>query len=72
MPSEQTSPTAGPTLLRGTAMRIIWGGLDQGKTNQEEEELNDWWSNEHLPERLAINGFRRTCRFHAMRDGLSQ
>ena len=39
MASEQTAVTNGPGLLRGTAMLIIWGGLDREKTN-EEEELN--------------------------------
>jgi hypothetical protein len=72
MASEQTPITNGPGFLRGTAMLIIWGGLEKGKTNEEEEELNDWWSNEHLPERLAINGFLRTRRFHAIKNGLSQ
>lgn len=72
MAPKKTPSTNGPTFLRGAAMLIIWGGLDLGKTNEEEEELNDWWSNEHLPERLAINGFLRTRRFHAVKDGLSQ
>ncbi|KAK5056733.1 hypothetical protein LTR84_012265 [Exophiala bonariae] len=72
MASKQTLSMNGPTFLRGSAMLIIWGGLDQGKTNKEEEELNDWWSNEHLPERLAIDGFLRTRRFHALREGISQ
>jgi hypothetical protein len=68
----EISSKKGPTFLRGSAMLIIWGGLDQGKTNEEEEELNDWWSNEHLPERLAIDGFLRTRRFYALREGVSQ
>lgn len=72
MASEQTAVANGPSFLRGTAMLIIWGGLDRGKTNEDEEELNDWWSNEHLPERLAIDGFLRTRRFHAIKNGLSQ
>lgn len=72
MASEQTPIVNGPTFLRGTAILIIWGGLDEGKTAAEEEELNDWWSNEHLPERLAIKGFLRTRRFHALKNGLSQ
>ena len=70
MASEQTGVANGPTFLRGPAMLIIWGGVDNDKTN--EQELNDWWSNEHLPERLAIKGFHRTRRFYAVKNGLSQ
>ena len=49
--------------LRGSAMLIIWGGVDDASV--DEESLNDWWTNEHLPERLAIPGFLRTRRFYA-------
>jgi hypothetical protein len=42
---------------------IIWGS----QTNlpiPDERALNDWWTNEHLPERLAIPGFHRTRRYY--------
>ncbi|KIX09713.1 uncharacterized protein Z518_00794 [Rhinocladiella mackenziei CBS 650.93] len=56
--------------LRGTAMLVIWGGVDDKTT--DEDDLNAWWTNEHLPERLAIPGFQRTRRFHALQNGQSQ
>ncbi|KAL2423828.1 hypothetical protein ABEF94_008553 [Exophiala dermatitidis] len=54
------------TLLRGTASLIIWGSIKKKTTTTsttvDEEALNAWWTNEHLPERLAIPGFLRTRR----------
>ncbi|KAL2394039.1 hypothetical protein ABEF93_002695 [Exophiala dermatitidis] len=55
--------TSNKTLLRGTASLIIWGSVDG--TAVDEEALNAWWTNEHLPERLAIPGFLRTRRYYA-------
>jgi len=49
--------------LRGDAVLVIWGGVDPDQT--DEEELNAWWTNEHLPERLGIPGFERTRRFYS-------
>jgi hypothetical protein len=66
----QTPLIKGTKFLRGPAMLIIWGGASQTIAN--EDELNDWWTNEHLPERLRITGFLRTRRFYSLRDGLSQ
>lgn len=34
-----------------------------------EEELNDWYDTEHLPERAAIEGFETARRFTSLGDG---
>lgn len=46
-------------------MLVIWGSLDPSNTSVDENALNAWWTNEHLPERLAIPGFHRTRRYFA-------
>ncbi|KAL2004568.1 hypothetical protein VTN00DRAFT_3453 [Thermoascus crustaceus] len=52
--------------LRGAGILVISGSVD-GKTTNE-EELNDWWTNEHLPERLGIPGFLHARRYYAPGD----
>ncbi|KAI1622050.1 hypothetical protein EDD37DRAFT_503725 [Exophiala viscosa] len=59
------------SFLRGSAILIIWGGIDND-SNIDEEALNAWWTNEHLPERLSIAGFHRTRRFYTLRNAQSQ
>ena len=44
-----------------TGSLVLWGEIDPTKT--DEDALNDWWTNEHLPERLALPGFRRARRY---------
>ncbi|OAP61492.1 hypothetical protein AYL99_03695 [Fonsecaea erecta] len=56
--------TAGPSLLRGSAVLIIWGGVPGYEDAKRERDLNDWWTYEHLPERLALPGFQRTRRYY--------
>lgn len=51
------------SLLRGSAILIIWGS-QSNLSIPDERALNDWWTNEHLPERLAIPGFHRTRRYY--------
>ncbi|KAJ9617309.1 hypothetical protein H2200_001030 [Cladophialophora chaetospira] len=51
------------SLLCGSAILIIWGSQNNLSIS-EERELNDWWTNEHIPERLAIPGFHRTRRYY--------
>lgn len=50
------------TLLLGSAMLVNWGGFEP--RGVDELSLNDWWTNEHLPERLNIPGFLRTRRYY--------
>jgi hypothetical protein len=42
----------------------IWNDIDPG----DEREFNDWYTREHLPERLAIPGFRRGRRYVRWED----
>jgi hypothetical protein len=57
------------SLLRGSAILIIWG-RQSNLSIPDERALNDWWTNEHLPERLAIPGFHRTRRYYyTSKDG---
>jgi hypothetical protein len=41
---------------------VLWGKIDT--TSTDEDALNDWWTNEHLPERLQLPGFKRARRYH--------
>lgn len=34
-----------------------------------EEEFNDWYDTEHLPERAALPGFETACRYRGIGDG---
>lgn len=49
--------------LRGDGLLVLWGGVDSQTV--DEEAMSDWWTNEHLPERLAIPGFLRARRYYA-------
>jgi hypothetical protein len=73
----QPKPTTTTSFLHGTAMLVIWGSVDHPSTTNtdtdtnsntttavDETALNAWWTNEHLPERLAIPGFHRTRRYY--------
>ncbi|KIW74482.1 hypothetical protein Z517_12422 [Fonsecaea pedrosoi CBS 271.37] len=58
------------TLPRERGMMVIWGEVQDKST--DEEDLNEWWTYEHLPERLAISGFRRARRYYSVEDAKSQ
>ncbi|KAI4931308.1 hypothetical protein J4E85_003898 [Alternaria conjuncta] len=49
---------------------ILWGSVDSATIDQD--ALNDWWTNEHLPERVCLPGFQRARRYRAQKrsDGL--
>lgn len=57
---------ASTSSLLGNGMLVIWGDVDSN--NVDEEALNEWWTNEHLSERLSINGFRRARRYYSGDD----
>lgn len=59
-----TATRRGP--LAGTAALLVWGEIPADRTNCL-DGLNNWWTNEHLPERLALPGFHRARRY-AHRD----
>lgn len=50
--------------FRGKGLLALWGCIDPATTN--ETDLNDWWTNEHLPERLRLPGFERARRYRAV------
>lgn len=56
-----TSSETGSRGLRGEAALVLWGdgdpALDAG--------FNDWYTHEHLPERIAVPGFLRARRYVA-------
>ncbi|KIW79751.1 hypothetical protein Z517_06365 [Fonsecaea pedrosoi CBS 271.37] len=62
MSSSSAAPS--PSLLRGSAVLIIWGRVHGYEDPGVERLLNDWWTYEHLPERLALPGFHRTRRYY--------
>ncbi|KAI4667022.1 uncharacterized protein J4E79_001703 [Alternaria viburni] len=49
---------------------ILWGSVDSATVDPD--ALNDWWTNEHLPERVCLPGFQRARRYRAHKpsDGL--
>ncbi|KAF8214350.1 hypothetical protein K438DRAFT_1803255 [Mycena galopus ATCC 62051] len=47
--------------LAGAGLLIIWGSISP--TEVDEPTFNDWWTNEDLPQRLALPGFLRCRRF---------
>jgi hypothetical protein len=58
--------TTGPRGLLGEAALALWGGIEPSR----EAEFNDWYTHEHLPERIAIPGFLRARRYvESLRDG---
>ena len=54
------------SFLIGSAALVVWGEVDSIQI--DESALNDWWTNEHLPERLSIPGFMRARRYYARDD----
>jgi hypothetical protein len=54
-----TSPE--PGRLWGEAVLALWGDGDPA----QDEGFNDWYTHEHLPERIAIPGFLRARRYVA-------
>ncbi|KAF1848764.1 uncharacterized protein K460DRAFT_384784 [Cucurbitaria berberidis CBS 394.84] len=66
MSSALTPP---PSRLQGQGLLVLWGRIDSAVT--DEDALNDWWTNEHLPERLRLPGFQRARRYHSLdiKDG---
>ncbi|KIW65506.1 hypothetical protein PV04_07761 [Phialophora macrospora] len=51
------------SFLRGPAVLVLWGAVNPQRV--DEAALNAWWTNEHLPERLAIPGFLQMRRYFA-------
>ena len=45
--------------LMGSAVLALWGNADP----EMEEGFNDWYTHEHLPERIGIPGFLRARRY---------
>ena len=52
------------TFLIGEGALLIWT-TDSTRFGPDEAELNRWWTNEYLPERLACPGFMRARRYYA-------
>ncbi|MQA09714.1 MAG: hypothetical protein GEU98_14410 [Pseudonocardiaceae bacterium] len=51
--------------LLGAGALTLWGETDPGA----EDEFNDWYTHEHIPERMAVPGFLRARRYvEAVRD----
>lgn len=58
-----SSPSNNPTPSTGGDL-ILWGSIDRASV--DEDALNDWWTNEHLPERLQLPGFQLARRYRAL------
>ncbi|KAL6157167.1 hypothetical protein ACJBU6_04733 [Exserohilum turcicum] len=59
MASPQTPATSSPQ-----GLLILWGSVDPASV--DERALDDWWTNEHLLERLRLPGFQRARRYRAL------
>lgn len=47
--------------VRGNAVLLLWGHISPAAIYLN--DLDAWWSHEHLPERLSIPGFNRARRY---------
>ncbi|NMH97732.1 DUF4286 family protein [Pseudonocardia acidicola] len=47
--------------LRGEGLLALWGNADP----EQDAGFNDWYTHEHLPERIAVPGFLRARRYVA-------
>jgi hypothetical protein len=52
-------PTQQPSGLNGTGVLAIWSDA----VPEHEAEFNDWYTSQHLPERVGVPGFRRGRRY---------
>ena len=52
-------PTQEPSGLAGAGVLAIWSDA----VPEHEEEFNDWYTSQHLPERVGVPGFRRGRRY---------
>ncbi|KAF1830379.1 hypothetical protein BDW02DRAFT_507694 [Decorospora gaudefroyi] len=59
-----STPSSQPSHLTNNGVLILWGCVDPNTV--DEEALNDWWTNEHLPERIRLPGFRQAHRYRAL------
>jgi hypothetical protein len=50
----------------------LWLVVMTNPTEGREQEYNDWYSNEHLADVLAVEGFRAAQRFAFVESGLSK
>ena len=50
---------------KGTGLLMVWADVPASK----EDEFNRWYNEEHVPERLAIPGFRAGARYEAVKGG---
>jgi hypothetical protein len=51
--------------IRGAGALAVWNDIP----DELEDEYNNWYTNQHLPERVGIEGFRRGRRFVRLPDG---
>lgn len=54
--------------LLGAAVLAVWNDIAE----ENEAEYNDWYTNQHLPERVGIEGFLRGRRFRRVSDDPGQ
>lgn len=54
--------------IRGTGVLAVWNDI----ADEHEAEYNDWYTNQHLPERVGIQGFLRGRRFRRVSDDPGQ
>ncbi|KAF2730296.1 hypothetical protein EJ04DRAFT_474022, partial [Polyplosphaeria fusca] len=60
-----TNPASEPTTHPLTSsLLVLYGAVDASTINQN--DLNDWWTNEHLPERLRLPGFEHARRYRRL------
>lgn len=59
-----SSPSSVVSSRRSKGVLVLWGSVDP--TTTDENALNDWWTNEHLPERVCLPGFQSARRYRAL------
>ena len=65
--NDNNNPDHAFTFLVGEGALLIWTN-DNTQFFGDEAELNRWWTNEYLPERLACTGFMRARRYYARNE----
>lgn len=50
---------------KSKASLFVWGAVLANNVHDDDLAVNDWWTNEHLAERLRLPGFNRARRYYS-------
>jgi hypothetical protein len=61
--SPQSHQTEKRMASHGQGMLIVWMNIAQG----HEDDFDGWFTRQHVPERVAVPGFRNGARYEALK-----